>query len=163
MFLFVICCSNQDVLKTIVYSLLKFYHEVYIWCFQGVPWSSWLHSQDNASKMESKFLGPQHLECWTLMFWFCKFYFLGYKFRCPWAKDVSVLRDLQWSCGCCKGILFKFFCFNPFWVFSSFEFVWICVSLNNEYIMNTSKFPFISVYLNPSLFELIWVYYFVSI
>jgi hypothetical protein len=120
-----LCCSNQDLPRTIVYSLFKSYHKIYIWCFQGVPWSSWLHSQHSASEMESKFFGPQHLECWILMFWLCKFYFLGYKLKCPWAKDAGVLGDLQWSCGCCKSILFKFF------VSTHFEsiFIWICLSL----------------------------------
>jgi len=97
----------------------------YTWCFQGVPWFGWLHSQHNASKMESKFLGPQHRGCWIFMFWLCGFYFLGYKFRCPLAKYLGVLGDLQWSCGCYKCILFKFF------VSTHFEsiFIWVHLSL----------------------------------
>jgi len=65
-----LCCSSQDLPRTTMNSLFGSYNEVYIWCYQRVPWFGWLHSQHNASKMESKFLGPQHFGCWIFMFWF---------------------------------------------------------------------------------------------
>ncbi len=62
---------------------------------------------------------------WIFIFSFYKFYFMGYKFRCPWAKDVGDLRDFQWSCGCHKDILFKFFVSTHF----EFVFIWVCLNL----------------------------------
>jgi hypothetical protein len=146
----------------------RFAKDNYIFIIQILPWNIhlmssrssiiyWLHSQHSASKVESKFLGPQHFKCWILRIWYYGFYFLGYKFKCPWAKDAGVLGHFQWACGCCKDILFRFL------VSTHLEIVliWVCVYLNNKYILNTFEFSFFLFISILFCLNFFWFYNFV--
>ncbi len=66
-----------------------------------------VHLKLKASSLHLNTLGVQYL-------WFD---FVGYKFKCPCVKDASASGDLQWSCGCCKGMLFRFLLSTHFWVY----------------------------------------------
>jgi hypothetical protein len=66
---------------------------------------------------------------------------MGYKFRWPWAKDAGVREIFNGLVDAIKASCLGFL-FQPILSLSSFEFVWVYVYLNNEYILNMFEFFF---------------------